>query len=98
MQPTDPARSKSFIPPAFSTTQPTLDTHRVAVLPFANFSPDAKDEYFADGITEEIISTVSGVSGLSVISRTSVMSYKGTTKKVGEIGRASCRERVWTVV
>lgn len=87
MQPTDRARSKSFIPPAFTPAQPTLDTHRVAVLPFANFSPDAKDEYFADGITEEIISTVSGVRGLSVISRTSVMGYKGTTKKVKEIGR-----------
>ena len=87
MQPTDRARSKSFVPPAFTTAQPTLDTHRVAVLPFANYSPDAKDEYFADGITEEIISTVSGISGLSVISRTSVMGYKGTTKKVGQIGR-----------
>ena len=87
MQPTDRARSKSFIPPAFTSAQPTLDTHRVAVLPFANFSPDAKDEYFADGITEEIISTVSGIRGLSVISRTSVMGYKGTTKKVREIGR-----------
>jgi adenylate cyclase len=87
LQPTDPAQSKSFIPPAFSTAQPTLDTHRIAVLPFANFSPDAKDEYFADGITEEIISTVSGIRGLSVISRTSVMGYKGTTKKVREIGR-----------
>jgi TolB-like protein/Tfp pilus assembly protein PilF len=87
LQPTNRARSKSFVPPAFSATQPTFDTHRVAVLPFANFSPDAKDEYFADGITEEIISTVSGISGLSVISRTSVMGYKGTTKKVKEIGR-----------
>jgi len=87
LQPTDLARSKSFVPPAFSTTQPTFDTHRVAVLPFANFSPDPNDEYFADGITEEIISTVSGIRGLSVISRTSVMGYKGTTKKLREIGR-----------
>ena len=60
---------------------------RVAVLPFANMSPDPNDQYFADGITEEIISIVSAVSGLSVISRTSVMSYKSTTKKLGEIGR-----------
>ena len=87
MEPSDRARSKSFVPPAFSITQPTLDTHRIAILPFANFSPDPNDEYFADGITEEIISTVSGISDLSVISRTSVMGYKGTTKKVKEIGR-----------
>jgi adenylate cyclase len=65
----------------------TADGHRIAILPFANFSPDPNDEYFADGITEEVISTVSGISGISVISRTSVMGYKGTSKKVGEIGR-----------
>ena len=63
-----------------------LDVRRVAVLPFANMSPDPNDSYFADGITEEIISTLSGVSGLSVISRTSVMGYKGSSKKAKEIG------------
>ncbi|TMI43578.1 adenylate/guanylate cyclase domain-containing protein [Candidatus Bathyarchaeota archaeon] len=61
------------------TTQSTEhDRRRIAVLPFANMSPDPGDSYFADGITEEIISTLSGVSGLNVISRTSVM---GTTKR-----------------
>ncbi len=63
-----------------------MDAKTVAVLPFANMSPDPNDSYFADGITEEIISTLSGVSGLSVISRTSIMGYKGTTKRVREIG------------
>ena len=63
-----------------------VDHNRIAVLPFASFSPDPKDSYFADGITDEIISTLSGVSGLNVISRTSVMGYKGTAKKVKEIG------------
>jgi adenylate cyclase len=63
-----------------------LDRRRVAILPFANMSPDPADSFFADGITEEIISTVSNLSGLTVISRTSVMGYKGTTKKVKEIG------------
>jgi len=61
--------------------------HRLAVLPFVNYSPDPNDEFFADGMTEEIISSVSGISGLSVISRTSVMSYKRKEKKVSEIGR-----------
>jgi TolB-like protein/Tfp pilus assembly protein PilF len=64
-----------------------LPQNRIAVLPFANFSPDPNDEYFADGMTDEIISTVSGISGLSVISRTSVMRYKQTTKSTTEIGR-----------
>jgi len=63
------------------------DRRRIAVLPFASFSSDPNDEYFADGITEEIISTVSNIGELSVISRTSVMGYKGTAKKVREIGR-----------
>jgi TolB-like protein len=70
-----------------SESRSELEKTRLAVLPFANMSPDPNDQYFADGITEEIISIVSGISGLSVISRTSVMSYKGTTKKLGEIGR-----------
>jgi TolB-like protein/class 3 adenylate cyclase/Flp pilus assembly protein TadD len=59
---------------------------RIAVLPFANISADAGDEYFADGMTEELISRLSRISGLEVIARTSVMSYKGTTKKIAEIG------------
>jgi TolB-like protein len=45
-------------------------------------SPDPSDEYFAEGVTEEIVSAVSGISGLRVISRTSVMGYKGITKSV----------------
>ena len=65
MQPTDRARSKSFVPPAFSSAQPTLDKHRVAVLPLQNISPDPKDEYFADGLTEELISTMSKVHDLA---------------------------------
>jgi adenylate cyclase len=70
-----------------SENESRLEKTRLAVLPFTNMSPDPNDQYFADGITEEIISIVSGISGLSVISRTSVMGYKGTTKKLGEIGR-----------
>ncbi len=66
---------------------PSFPTNRIAILPFASFSVDPNDGFFADGMTEEVISTVSGISGLSVISRTSVMGYKGTTKKVKEIGR-----------
>ena len=61
--------------------------HRIAVLPMANISPDPQDEYFADGLTEELISSISNISELGVISRTSAMTYKGTSKKVKEIGR-----------
>ena len=63
------------------------DKHRLAVLPLANISLDPGDEYFADGMTEELITTLSNVGGLSVIARTSAMKYKGATKSVAEIGR-----------
>jgi TolB-like protein len=86
LQPTDLARSKSFVPPAFSAKQPVLDKRRVAVLPLRKLSPDPNDEYFADGMTEDLISTISNVSGLSVISRTSVMKYKKPERKLVEIG------------
>jgi TolB-like protein/Tfp pilus assembly protein PilF len=59
----------------------------VAVLPLQNLSPDPNDEYFADGMTEELISTISKISELSVISRTSVMEYKKKGKKAAEIAR-----------
>jgi TolB-like protein/tetratricopeptide (TPR) repeat protein len=64
-----------------------LSRDRIAILPFTSFSPDPNDAFFADGVTDEIISAVAGISGLSVISRTSVIGYKGTTKRVGEIGK-----------
>lgn len=66
---------------------PQFDKRRIAILPFANLSPDSKDEYFADGMTEELISTISKVSGLRVVSRTSILGYKNTTKKLGDIAR-----------
>jgi TolB-like protein/Tfp pilus assembly protein PilF len=57
------------------------------VLPFVNISPDQVDEYFADGMTEELISSVSMIKGLKVIARTSVMRYKRAHKPIAEIGR-----------
>ncbi len=59
---------------------------RLAVLPFANISPDPNDGYFADGLTEELISVLSQIRGLRVIARTSVGQYKDTTKPIGQIG------------
>ena len=64
-----------------------LNRHRVAIMPLSNISPDPHDEYFADGMTEEVISTVSRIEGLEVISRTSVMHYKKDPKPVKEVSR-----------
>ena len=63
------------------------DKARIAVLPFANISPDPNDEYFADGLTEELIANLSLVPGLKVIARTSVIAYKKAEKKVAAIGK-----------
>jgi adenylate cyclase len=64
-----------------------LPLSRLAVLPFVNISPDPSDEYFADGLTEELIFRLSRIRGISVIARTSIMQYKNKMKKVSEIGR-----------
>lgn len=64
-----------------------LPKDRIAVLPFVNISPDQVDEYFADGMTEELISAISMIKGLKVIARTSVMRYKRAHKPIVEIGR-----------
>lgn len=60
---------------------------RLAVLPLANMSSDPENEYFADGMTEELISTISKLPNLSVISRTSIMPFKKPGTPLKEIGR-----------
>jgi adenylate cyclase len=63
------------------------DTPSVAVLPFANLSGDAAQEYLSDGITEDIINGLSYFSDLSVIARNSSFSYKGRASDVRDVGR-----------
>ncbi len=63
----------------------TTQENSIAVLPFANMSSDPEQEYFSDGITEEIITDLSLLRNLLVISRSSIMTYKGSPKKIKEI-------------
>jgi TolB-like protein/DNA-binding SARP family transcriptional activator len=69
-------------PPA-AVTEPTT----IAVLPFVNLSPNGTDEYFSDGMAEEIMVALSKVKGLRVAARTSAFAFKGKNVAVGDIGR-----------
>jgi TolB-like protein len=64
-----------------------LDKPSIAVLPFANLSGDPEQEYFADGMVEEIITALSRIGGLLVIARNSTFTYKGRAVDVKQVGR-----------
>ena len=68
-----------------SQLDPREAANAVAVLPFANYSGDPANDYFSDGMTEDIIAQVGKIEGLRVISRTTAMRYKATTKSMPEI-------------
>ena len=73
----------------------TADEPSVAVLPFVNMSPEHENEYFSDGITEELTNALTHVTGLRVASRTSAFAFKGKNIDVGDIGaRLSVRNIV----
>src|SRR5213594_3259970 len=58
----------------------------IVVLPFANLSGDKENEYFSDGMTEEIINALANVEGVRVVARTSAFSFKGKNLDVRQIG------------
>jgi adenylate cyclase len=66
---------------------PLPDKPSIAVLPFVNLSGDLEQEYFSDGMTEDLITDLSKISGLFVIARTSVFFYKGKLVKVGDVSK-----------
>jgi adenylate cyclase len=68
-------------------TQILNSTPSIAVLPFVNMSADAENEYFCDGLAEELLNALSKVEGLRVAARTSAFSFKGRDLDIREIGR-----------
>jgi len=95
-------------PASFSSSERLDDRRAIGVLPFLNFSDDPEQEYFADGITEDIISMLAGWRAFPVIARDSTFTFKGKTvdiKKVGEqlgaryivegsVRKSGCRVRI----
>jgi adenylate cyclase len=87
-----PPAARDEAPPESTLTEagPALkrsDTLSVAVLPFANMSDDPEQEHFTDGITNDIITDLSRIAGLTVIARSSTFTYKGTALKIPDVGR-----------
>lgn len=70
-----------------TASAPSVRIQSLAVLPMENLSGDASRDYFADGMTDALITDLAKISALQVISRAGVMQYKGTTKTVPEISR-----------
>jgi serine/threonine protein kinase/Tfp pilus assembly protein PilF len=80
----DDLKSSERIPSVVRALEPALPS--LAVLPFVNLTSDPEYEYFADGLTDELIGAISRLKGIKVVSRTSVFSLKGKTGDVQQVG------------
>src|SRR6266852_945090 len=82
-----PPTTTASIPPAQSAALTLPDKPSIAVLPFTNMSGDREQEYFSDGITDDLITALSRLPDLFVIARTSTFTYKGKAAKVQDVSR-----------
>ena len=80
-------RAESALSGAPAEAAPKSSRVSICVLPFANMSGDAEQEYFSDGISEDIITDLSKVSSLAVVSRNTAFSFKGRSVDIAQIGR-----------
>jgi len=74
-------------PAAAAAPAQAVDPKSIAVLPFENMSEDKQNAFFTDGVHEDVLTNLSFVKDLHLVSRTSVMRYRGTTKSIKEIGQ-----------
>jgi adenylate cyclase len=81
---TDVAANRSS---SVANPTPNVETPSIAVLPFTNMSGDPEQEYFSDGISEDVITDLSKIAGLMVISRNSSFTYKGRSVDIRAVGR-----------
>ena len=78
-----------------ASSAPQVDmANSIAVLPFLHLSSDPEDEYFCDGLAEELLNALARIDGLKVAARTSSFSYKGKDVRIAEIGRTLGVEKV----
>ncbi|MGQ0812879.1 MAG: tetratricopeptide repeat protein [Gemmatimonadota bacterium] len=91
----DDASRETAASPATKASDATAERGSIAVLPFVNMSDDRANEYFSDGVTEELIDALAQIPGLRVAARTSAFSFKGKNVPVDEIAQ---RLRVATVL
>lgn len=80
-----PDRPAPVVQAVTSTSPEPIDPHSLAVLPFANMSPDPANAYFADGLTEDLLNVLARIEGLKVISRTSSFAFRDSTLPNAEI-------------
>lgn len=73
---------------AAPVTRPGGEVNSIAVLPFANLSADPENDYFCDGLSEELLNALSKVNGLKVAARTSAFSFKGKNLEISQIAKA----------
>ena len=83
-----PSFRRGDVPPASATTAPAADEHSIAVLPFIDLSQAKDQEYFSDGLSEELLNLLAQLPQLRVIARTSSFSFKGKQADVATIAKA----------
>jgi TolB-like protein len=89
-----PLASNAFTIGESATRPQSRQNASIAVLPFANTSGDVENEYFSDGLAEELINELAHVPGLKVVARTSAFAFKGKQEDIRNIARALCVENI----